>query len=232
MATFAEIEKWTDVPENTARGWFADQGNPTAEFLLGLLERVPEGARPGILDEFCRVYPTLQHPRLSGDRTILSRLTTLLAQPRGFTYLQGGNDEARTFVATALGHSFLSLTQPPRRVLGVDVHACDWFIPVPGVVYLENLFQPEELRRAVQQAWPQTRGEEAALVIMNGLWSAIPEVQEKAWGLAGHAHVLVADERNFESKPLIGRSPARITLLTVGSVAPQPKNIILDIRVL
>src|SRR5690242_9935396 len=105
VATFAEIEKWTKVPENTIRGWFAGQGNPSAEFLVALLERTPEKARLNILGELCRVYPTLDHARLAGDRTVLSRLTTLLGQPRGLSFIQGGNDEMRTFVITALGHS-------------------------------------------------------------------------------------------------------------------------------
>jgi hypothetical protein len=230
VATFAEIEKWTGVPENTVRGWFAGHGNPAAEFLISLLERIPPDVQKGILDEFCRVYPTLQHPRLSSDRTVLSRLTTLLSQPRGFTYIQGGSDEARTFLITALGHSFLALTQPPRRALGVDVHAFDWFVPVPGVGYLENLLQPDELRRAVQSAWPQLRNGDSPLVIINGLWSAIPEFQDKIRALVDRCHVLVADERKFEASEQSGHLSVRTTLITVGSVLPPSKSISLEIQ--
>jgi hypothetical protein len=230
VATFAEIEKWTEVPENTVRGWFANEGNPTAEFLLRLLERTPNNVQAGILDEFCRVYPILEHPRFSIDRTILSRLATLLSQSRGLTFIQGADDEARTFFITALGHSFFALGQAPRRVQGLDVHACDWFVPVPGVVYLENAFQPEELRRAVQSAWPQVRNDDSSLLIFNGLWSAIPEVQTKIRALADRYHVVVADACKFEANQQSGHGAARTTLITLGSGLPQPKGISLEIQ--
>ncbi|HZR20049.1 MAG TPA: hypothetical protein VFE51_22385 [Verrucomicrobiae bacterium] len=230
VATFAEIEKWTNVPENTIRGWFAGQGNPSAEFLVGLVERIPDKARLEILDEFSRVYPSLDHARLAGDRTVLSRLTTLLGQSRGFSFIQGGNGELRTFVITALGHSNGALTIPLRRVLGVDVHASDWFVPVPGVVYLNNLLRSDDLRRAVQPAWPQLRNGETPLLIFNGLWSVLPELQQKIRALAERCHVLVADESKLQTNQSGGSTPTRTTLITVDSKMPDSKRIALDIR--
>ena len=232
MATFAEIEKWTNVPENTIRGWFAGQGNPSAEFLVALLERTPEKARLHILGEFSRVYPTLDHARLASDRTVLSRLTTLLGQPRGLSFIQGGNDEMRTFVITALGHSHGMLTLPPKRVLGLDVHAADWFVPVPGVAYLDNLLRSDDLRRALQTAWPQLRTGETPLVIFNGLWSALHDSQPKIRALAERCHVLVADELKIQINQAGGSWPIRTTLITVDSTMPDSKSIALDIRAL
>jgi hypothetical protein len=232
VATFAEIGSWTGVPENTVRGWFANQGNPTAEFLLRLLERSPESLQSGIMDEFCRVWPSLEHPRLSGDRTIVSRLTTLLSQPRGFTYVQGGNDEMRTFLITALGHSFLALTQPPQRVMGLDVHAPDWFVPVPGVVYLENAFERDELGRAFQLVWSQLRNGATPLVIFNGLWSVLPELQEKIRVLADRCHLMVADESKIEAKQLVGHQPIRTNVIAVSSKEPKLRGIAIEISTL
>jgi hypothetical protein len=232
VATFAEIESWTGIPENTVRGWFANLGNPTAEFLLGLLERSPEVARSVVLDEFCRVWPSLEHPQLSGDRTIISRLTTILSQPRGFTYVQGGNDEKRTLFITALGHSFLAHTKPPRRVLGLDVHAPDWFVPVPGVVYLDNTFAREEIGRALQAIWPQLRNAEAPLVIFNGMWSVLPELEEKMRALGAHCHVLVAGESNTEAKQLAGHSPSRTSVITLSVKEPKFQELDREIRTL
>jgi hypothetical protein len=173
--TYREMAEWTGIPEGTLRDWFNDSGQPTAECLLRLLERMPEGVRLRILDEFTRQWPTLEHSRLAGDRTLISRLKTILGQPKGFTYIQGDNDERRTFLIAALGHSFLNLTQPPRRVLGLDVHAADWFVPVPGVDYLGNIFEPDRLRREAQRAWPQIRHGENSLVLLNGVWGALLE---------------------------------------------------------
>lgn len=230
MATFGEMETWTGVPENTIRGWFASQGNPTAEFMVGLLERAPANVRLEIMDEFCRDYPSLDHPRLSSDRAILSRLATLIRQPRGFTFIQGHNEEARTFVVSALGHSYWTMLQPPRRVLGLDVHAADWFVPVPGVGYLNNILPADELRRAVQPVWPSLRNGEAPLIIFNGLWSGVPEFQEKICAFAERGNVLVADEPRFEMDRRAGRFPVRMTLITVGASAPQSTDLSLEIR--
>jgi len=51
------------------------------------------------------------------------------------------------FLIAALGHSFQGLIQLPRRVFGVDVHAADWFVRVPGVTYLGNIFPADRLRQ-------------------------------------------------------------------------------------
>ena len=232
VATFAEMEKWTGVPENTIRGWFAGQGNPAAEFVVALLERTPAKVRSEIIDEFCRDYPTLDHPRLSGDRAILSRLKTLIGQPRGFTFIQAQNEEVRTFLISALAHSFWTLVMPPRRVLGLDVHAADWFVPVPGVNYLNNILPPDELRRAARPVWPSVRNGETPLVIFNGLWSALPELQEKICAFAERCHVLVTDESRFDVERRAGRFPARMTLIAVGPSEIQSKELSLEIRAL
>lgn len=232
VATFAELEMWTGTPENTIRGWFASQGNPTAGFLLSLLERTPEKARLEIVHEFCRVFPALDHPRLAGDRTIVSRLVTLLGQPRGFTYIQGGNEEARTFVITALAHSFWSLTKAPRRVMGLDAHSPDWFVPVPGVVYLNNLLRRDELVRAVEAAWPSLRDGEGPLLAFNELWSALPDLQGKISELAERCHVLVADGSSIDVRQPSRRLPARTNVITISAAVPQSGAIGIEIRAL
>jgi len=231
MASFGEIHQWTGIPENTIRGWFAGEGNPTAEFLLALLERVPEDAQMHLLVEFRRLYPTLADARLAGDRTVVSRLMTLLGQSRGFTYIEGGSEEERTFLITALSHSFSMLRWPSDRVLGMDVHACDWFVPVSGVVYLHNLLQRDELLRAAQTAWPSLRTGETPLVMFNGLWSILPEFQEKIRELSGHCHVLVADQASIGvPQPVVRlRLPNKATVITI-CAAPLSSSMRIEIR--
>lgn len=232
MATFGEMEKWTGTPEDTIRGWFAGQGNPTAEFLISLLERIPNKARLDILDEFSRVYPTLEHSRVAGDRTIVSRLVTLLAQPRGLAYVQGSTAEARTFITTALGHAFWMLSGPSRRVLGLDVHASDWFVPVPGVVYLNNLLQRNELLRAVRLQWPTLRNGETPLVVFNGIWSAFPELHGKIRQLAGRCLILVADESSIDGEQDARHLPPRTTVITISPPVSESGSIGIQIRAL
>jgi len=131
-----------------------------------------------------------------------------------------------------LGHSHGMLTLPPKRVLGLDAHAADWFVPVPGVVYLDNLLRSDDLRRALQTAWPQLRNEETPLVLFNGLWSALPDSQSKIRALAERCHVLVADELNIQLNRVGGGWPIRTTLITVDSKMPDSKSIALEIRAL
>ena len=232
VATLAEMEGWARIPERTIRDWFAGGGNPTAEFLLMLLERMPNQARNELLDEFCRVYPNLDHPWLSWDRAIVSRLNTLLVQPRGFSYLQGGSEELRIFVSSALGHSFWRLVGAPRRVVGVDVHASDWFVPVPGMVYLDNILQREDLRDAVKSAWPHLRNGESPLAIFNGLWSTLPDFHAKIRGMAERCHVLVADASPTEVEHTARRLPIRHNVISILPSDSQTKRIGLEVRTL
>src|SRR5690348_16625098 len=89
--SYKELEEWTGVAEETVRDWFNNKGRPTAEFIIQCLERLSQSTRHGILDQVCRVFPTLEGSRLKCDQTIISLVKTILRQPRGLTIIQGGN---------------------------------------------------------------------------------------------------------------------------------------------
>lgn len=190
--TYLELEEWTGVAEGTLRDWFANIGRPKAEFLLQLLERVPHDARNRLVNSVCRVWPTLEDPRFAFDQTVRSRLNTIIGQSGALVLIDGGTDEGRTLLSIALANAYLTQTERPRRVRGVDVHEPDWFVPVAGVAYLHNQFHTGALDEAVTQLWPSfSTGK--CLVLLNEIWSRLPAFRAKIVELARKHPVVVAD---------------------------------------
>ena len=200
--TYLDMEEWTGVAEGTLKDWLNHKGRPTAEFILNLLDRVPPQSRQEILGATCRSDPRLNHPRLQCDRTVISSLKTIITRPAGLTCITGESDEAKTFVMSALGHSFLFLTDRPRRVCGVDSHEPDWFVPVPGLHYCQNEDRPDRLREAVSRVWPEIEKGRHRLILLNGVWEANPGLHRAIIKLANRNPVIVAVTKGIEAKLL------------------------------
>jgi hypothetical protein len=228
--SYAELEDWTGVAEGTVKDWFANNGRPTAEFLLQLLERIPERMRLEILTQACRLCPTLDHPRMKCDQTIISQLKSISGQSHGFTLIVGGNGESRTFLQTAMANAFLGMTTRPHKIAGIDVHEPDWFVPVPGVRYLHNLFHPVGLRERVQFDWPQIRTGGAQLIVLNGLWSAFPNIQNDLWALADSTAIIVADSAIFKPSPPKRTKTKPIHVITISTHLENSKEILVRIE--
>jgi hypothetical protein len=188
---------------------------PQIEALFGWIERLPESTRNQLINEACRCYPTLESPRLRYDSVQLSHLKTLLRQTSGFTIIQGGSDGLRTFVVTALGHSW-RIHNPERLVVwGIDVHEPDWFVPVEGVVSLHNLLDPTSIRECVHRHWPTLTATAGQLVILNGIWSGVQGLEEQIVELGARSHVLVADDSRFKLESLARRAQAPTHILSI-----------------
>jgi hypothetical protein len=191
--TYMEMEEWTGVAKGTIKDWFNNQGRPTVEFLISLMERIPREECRRIIQSVFRCLPSLADPRLKCDQTVISQLKTIASQNCGVTFIYGGTAEARTFLVSALGNASLACNERPFWVAGFDIHKPDWFVPVPGVRYLCNLFQADSLRKAIRQEWPEFRLGKAHLIILNGVCSAVPEMQKEIMALAVRVPVMVAD---------------------------------------
>ena len=76
---------------------------------------------------------------------------------------------------------------------GLDAHLADWFVPVPGVTYLGNVLRAERLRERSEALWSNVSGASASLVLVNGLWGKVPELQDKIVDLARRAHVVLGE---------------------------------------
>jgi hypothetical protein len=230
--SYSELEEWTAVPEGTIKYWYSNKGLPTAEFLLQVLERIPEKQRHDLLDSACRVYPSLEHPRLKCDHTILSRLRTIVCQSGGLVIVQGSNDESRTFMLTALGHAFLGLTASPHGLVGLDAHESDWFVPLPGVRYLDNLFQPAKLLQAARDNWPKVQARGTQLVLLNAIGVLMADFQRPIKALTARCPVIIAEAAQIKPSLLKRASHGPVHIVTVYKHPENAKGIALNIDVL
>ena len=193
--TYDMLGRYTGQSASAALEKFHRPHQPQVEGLISLLERMPPQVRHQLLDKACRTFPTLNHPRIAHDPVQVSQLRTLLEQPTGLTVVHGGNAGLRTFVASALGHQIQLAESGGHSVSGIDVHQPDWFVPVDGVIYLNNLLVPKMLRSAILNAWQRMESEAPSrLVLFNGIHMVKDSFSAKILQAARASHVIVADE--------------------------------------
>jgi hypothetical protein len=219
------LEEWTGVAERTVKDWCNNKGRPSAEFVLQLLERIPEMQRDQILASAYRLYPTLEHPRLKCDQTIVSRLKSIVCHPRGLVFIQGGDDESRTFLLTAMGHAFLGLTARTHTLAGLDAHEPDWFVPLPGVRYLRNLFQPAELRQVARDNWPELPAGGSQLAVFNAMGVMLGDFQRQIKALTVGCPVIVAEEAQVKPSVLKRASRGPVHIITISKHPDNGKGI-------
>lgn len=228
--TYRDLQEWTGVAEGTIKYWFSNCGEPTAEFVLQMVERIPERHRDPILAPAYRVYPSLEHPRLECDQTCISWLRTIICEPRGLVFIQGGSDENRTFVLTALGNAFLSLTKRPHRLAGLDAHQPDWFVPLPGVRYLGNLFHPLKLQQAVKDNWPKLHEGGTQLIVLNMIGVLASDLQTQIKPFTALCPVLVAEAAQVKASVLKRAAKGPIHVVAVANHPENAKRIALTIE--
>ena len=187
-----ELSEITGEPKSTLSDWLGGSGQPSVEAVISLIERLPLALRHQVLDlvPVSRCHPVLEHPRISHDQIALSSLKSLLRKPSGVTLVQGEREELVTFVVTAIGHSFWNLNGARETVTGIDVHFPDWFVEVPGVLYLENLQRLEAIALELEAIWDAiTDG--SGLIVLNGVWPQIPQLLDQIRGLGKERHVVI-----------------------------------------
>jgi hypothetical protein len=223
--THRELGEWTQTAHATVTDWFNNKGRPTAEFLFQLLERLPEEKRQEMIESACRAWPSLGNPRLKCDQTVISLLKTIVCLPRGLVLVQGGNDENRTFVITAMGNAFLDLTARPHRLSGIDIHEPDWFVPLPGVCYLHNILLPAKVVQAVREYWPSPPAHGAHLVVLNGLEAVMAHFGKQVRALSARCPVIIAETGIIKPALLKRCSAGPIHIITVGKHSENSKGI-------
>jgi hypothetical protein len=228
--SFEDWSQFVGRPGNTLSSWCADGQAYQVQALLASLERLPESERHHLIDEACRLHPTLLHRRLAHDFLAVSSLAALLLQRSGLTAIQGGLDHARTFLATALGHSFHEFGASGVLVTGIDVHRPDTFVPVVGVSYLFESLHPTKIADQIRQAWPAVRGAKARLVLLNGVWSKTRDLHREIIDLARRAHVIVADQVIFPPEQIVETLPCPLHLVTVTPARECPEWLRVEIQ--
>ena len=59
---------------------------------------------------------------------------------------------------------------------GLDAHHPDWFVPLPGVRYLDNECRPQRARDEIRRLWPIFSGTTGGMVLLNA--PCLPSAEE------------------------------------------------------
>ena len=106
----------------------------------------------------------------------------------------GEHESLTTFAITALGHSCRFSGPNRHEVIGLDSHTPDWFVPVPGVTYLDNVLHTQRLHEEFEKAWPRAISSKGVLILFNGGWAQLPGFNEKACILARNCQVVFSEK--------------------------------------
>lgn len=180
--------------ESTTSHWFGVFNQPHLVSCFCLLEQLAPLERHRVIDGLCRDLPILDHARLRHDPASVAALKNLLSQTTGLTVIVGGTDERRTFLLTALGHTFCRMDRRHRTAAGIDLHQPDWFVPVETMFYLKGSTEGPQISKLVRQVWPEITTAQNPLILLNGIWSAMPDLRDDILSLASRRHVVIADQ--------------------------------------
>lgn len=107
--------------------------------------------------------------------------------------MTGSDDAIRTFLITALGNS-AGQAVPNTSISGMDVHRPDSFVPVPGVVYFRNPNDSSNVAQLILELWVTIEKSPTDVILLNAVWTGVPELRGRIIGLATRHHVIVADQ--------------------------------------
>jgi hypothetical protein len=191
--TLQQLMKMLGLPLGTCHGWFTTDDLPHVQALLCLIERIPEEDWLNVLRQFLRVYPTIQHPMLAHNPETVRMLERLLSVRLGLTLIRGGTYEDRSFVLTALGHSFSQMDKLHRMPAGMDVHTPKTFVPVESLFYFRETVPPQRLNELIHEKWQQIRRSDSPLLLFNGIQSVAPDLTPEISRLARLRHIIATE---------------------------------------
>jgi hypothetical protein len=218
------------VKTNKVHFWFTAYRHTHVIAFLSLLERLPERKRVDLLNVFCRELPSLDSPRLAHDPLGISNIENLLRLASGLTLIRGGTEFQRTFVLTALGHSFPRIKGPRASVCGLDMHEPRNWVPLEGMVYFREPLHPARIRELMAQVWPRILSSDAPLVLLNSVWSTGREFHVEILRLAKEHHVVVADSKIPEPLDIRGRNGDPVHVVTLASTREHEEWIMVKVE--
>lgn len=230
--TYDELSDYTGEARSTLGRWFNGDGDPSPEILLRLLELTSEKNRHEIMDKppFCRVHPRIDHPYLEQDSVATSILGDIVSNLTGLTLVQGDTDASATFVATAIAHSARMMGTHSQEVVGLDIHKPDWFVPIPGVQYLNALLPPAAILKQFDLLWTRFVTSRGAILLLNGVFHPVAAAPQKVFQLARQSHLVIASKvpaRGTPAHPL----PGSATVITVTTAKHVPDRFTLEARI-
>ncbi len=153
----------------------------------------------------------LHDPRISHDPGSVNGLRALVQERLGLVFVGGPSVMARTFVITAMANS----AGADVRACGMDIHRPDTFVAISGVSYLRERLGSSQLRAVVRKLWPKFAGAKSQLLVLNGIWSAVPGFRTKIAADALDRNVIVADDFGPDVARLRQWPKVQSTLVTV-----------------
>lgn len=190
--TQEELAEWIGEARSTVANWLSGGADPAPEAILRLIELLPAEERSRTLNQFpyVREFPTLKHPRLSHDPVAISRISTLLSQPRGTTVVLGEDDHLVTFVVTAMAN-FYRTRASGNKVMGLDAHLPEWFVPVSGITYAGNLVPKTLLTETANAVFRAIASSRPGMLLFNDILGKVPDVEGKVVTLSRETHVII-----------------------------------------
>jgi hypothetical protein len=195
------------APRSTIHDWYHGSVAKPINHFLCALERLSEKQRADMFRNLCRQCPRVEHLRLAHDQEAVKLLKELLANPVGLTLVPGPSDPLRTFLITALGNSAAQLI-PVKTVCGLDIHKPDLFVPVHGVLYFWEPDDTAQVRQLLPDMWQVMKNAPTDLILLNRVWTIMPEIREEIIACARSRHVIMADQ--FEAGVTIREGGTRI----------------------
>jgi hypothetical protein len=190
---FKRLGQLTGRTKSTAHHWFAVSSQPQILALMALLERLSVTQRQEFIETHCRLIPSLEHPILAHAPAKTGEMLELLRQKNGLTVICGGTESNRMFLVTALGHAYRHGGGQLRSAAGIDLHSPIKIVPVESLNYINPALNPKQVRELASSIWPKIVTGSSRLVILNGIWGAVPELREAIIRCSARNHVLLAE---------------------------------------
>lgn len=181
-------------PKSTAAYFLNVSDQPHVLAFVRLLERLSEIEQYRFLKLICRTFPTVLHRQIAHCPRAVCDLLRLLTTTRGLTVVRGP-EAARTFIVAALGHTFPQIDTRHRTAGGLDLLPSDRIVPVETLITIKPSHNKDQIRKAVIDVWSKIKSSPPPLLLLNGVWSACPEVRDELLALAIERHVVIADEQ-------------------------------------
>jgi hypothetical protein len=184
------------------------------ESFIRIFERLPRVKRAEILERICRQMPSIHAEAISWSGRNVTNCEDLLRKERGCSVIQG-EQNARDYLFTALAHSGSQIKSPISSVCGLDSRSADHFVPADGINYLRASLDMAKLRELAQLAWPAILKSKAPLVMLNGIWAALPELHGEIFEMATSRHVFIAENLGLTEARLAEQLPIPGHVLSV-----------------
>ena len=187
---FRRLGELVGERRRTAFYWFEECPQRPLLGFFCCLERLTDRERHALIDRYCRIFPSLEHPDLAHSRSKVQKLHGLLQKSRGLT-IATGTELSRCYLVHAMGHSYRRHSSKGNLLVGIDLNRPTRFVPLETCSYFDGSAGIDRVRPAVMKAWPKVLTSSATLIVLNGVW-AMQELREDILRLAARTHVLLA----------------------------------------